>query len=164
MSGCQNNNVLVFEQEKCVGCRRCEYACSFKEIKDNLPRDPRISNHPFRKSAQFISVMCMQCREPVCMEVCPVGAISRNEKGIVTVDEQRCIGCKMCVMTCPFGGALYSPALCAATKCDLCGGDPECVKACPTGALRYMQPQEFAMERRERIAKHLTELYGKECI
>lgn len=164
MNECNTNGALVFEQEKCVGCRRCEYACSFKEINEHLPREPRINNYPFRKSAQFISVTCMQCREPVCMEVCPVGAISRNEKGITNVNPQKCIGCKMCIMTCPFGGVLYAPTIGRTVKCDLCGGDPECAKACPTKALRYMPPQDLTMERRETIAKHLMQLFKRDCL
>ena len=38
-----------------------------------------------------------------CMEVCPVGAISRNESGNLVVDKERCIGCKKCTKVCPNG-------------------------------------------------------------
>ena len=38
-----------------------------------------------------------------CMAVCPVGAISRNEKGNLVVDKEKCIGCKKCTKVCPNG-------------------------------------------------------------
>ncbi|OGF21783.1 hypothetical protein A2Y83_05335 [Candidatus Falkowbacteria bacterium RBG_13_39_14] len=34
-----------------------------------------------------------------CIDVCPAGAISK-EKGFITVDEAKCIGCGACVSVC----------------------------------------------------------------
>ena len=36
-----------------------------------------------------------------CIAVCPAGAISKDEKGNVTVDKEKCIGCGKCVSVCP---------------------------------------------------------------
>ncbi len=36
-----------------------------------------------------------------CISVCPVGAISKDEKGNVVVDKEKCIGCGKCVSVCP---------------------------------------------------------------
>ncbi|MBO8436181.1 MAG: RnfABCDGE type electron transport complex subunit B [Spirochaetes bacterium] len=36
-----------------------------------------------------------------CISVCPVGAISRDEKGDIVVDKERCIACGKCVSVCP---------------------------------------------------------------
>ena len=36
-----------------------------------------------------------------CSKVCPVNAITVTEKGIVNIDEEKCVSCKKCVSTCP---------------------------------------------------------------
>lgn len=36
-----------------------------------------------------------------CVKVCPVDAITVTEKGIVNIDEEKCVSCKKCVTTCP---------------------------------------------------------------
>jgi Fe-S-cluster-containing hydrogenase component 2 len=53
------------------------------------------------------------------------------------VDEERCIGCKECVLHCPFGAANLHPITKKAFKCDLCGGEALCAEYCPTGAMSY---------------------------
>ncbi len=45
---------------------------------------------------------CRQCEDAPCANVCPNGAISRD-KGFVHVMQERCIGCKTCVVACPYG-------------------------------------------------------------
>ena len=41
------------------------------------------------------------------MEVCPTGATVQLEDGIVIVQQEKCMGCKACMMACPYG-ARYS--------------------------------------------------------
>lgn len=36
-----------------------------------------------------------------CMKVCPADAISRDERGKITVDKEKCIGCQACTKVCP---------------------------------------------------------------
>ena len=77
------------------------------------------------------------------MAVCPASAISkRDEDGIVTVDQDRCIGCKYCNIACPFGVPQYNSK--GMVKCDGCistglktGELPACVKAVGNGALHF---------------------------
>ncbi|HOR80455.1 MAG TPA: RnfABCDGE type electron transport complex subunit B [Sphaerochaeta sp.] len=38
-----------------------------------------------------------------CINVCPTGAISKDEKGYIIVDEKKCISCEKCVLVCPTG-------------------------------------------------------------
>ena len=38
-----------------------------------------------------------------CIEVCPVGAISFTNNGLVRVDREKCIGCEKCIAVCPSG-------------------------------------------------------------
>jgi len=75
------------------------------------------------------------------MEVCPVKAIEkRKEDGIVIVHEEKCIGCRICLMVCPFG-AFGMGKNRKVKKCHYClertskGLEPACVRVCPFGAL-----------------------------
>src|SRR3546814_20585339 len=44
---------------------------------------------------------CLHCAEPDCVTVCPTGAsYKREEDGIVLVNEDICIGCKLCSWAC----------------------------------------------------------------
>jgi Fe-S-cluster-containing dehydrogenase component len=75
------------------------------------------------------------------MAACPVEAISRNERGIVLIDDDLCIGCRECIEACPFDAMQFEDRREVAVKCDLChhrlGEDklPACVGVCPTGCI-----------------------------
>ncbi|MHB8913187.1 MAG: 4Fe-4S dicluster domain-containing protein [Lysobacter sp.] len=93
---------------------------------------------------------CLHCEEPACVTVCPTGAsYKRAEDGIVLVDEDKCIGCKLCSWACPYGAREYSPVEGVMKKCTLCidriyndnldeaDRQPACVQACPTKARHF---------------------------
>jgi Fe-S-cluster-containing dehydrogenase component len=82
--------------------------------------------------------------------VCPTGAsYKRAEDGIVLVDEDKCIGCKLCSWACPYGAREYSAVEGVMKKCTLCVDriynenleeaerQPACVQACPTKARHF---------------------------
>ena len=65
-----------------------------------------------------------------------------EETGAVLCDEDRCVGCWMCVMVCPFGAIQRNTVgNKAASKCDLCYGEeiPACVANCPNEALTFVE-------------------------
>ena len=63
---------------------------------------------------------CLHCETPACVTVCPTGAsYKRAEDGIVLVDEDKCIGCKLCSWACPYGAREYSEPLGTMKKCTL---------------------------------------------
>ena len=73
------------------------------------------------------------------------GAMYRDpETGAILCDEDRCIGCWMCIMVCPAGAILRGNDESVASKCDMCIGEeiPACVKNCPNAALRIVDSEE----------------------
>jgi Fe-S-cluster-containing dehydrogenase component len=93
---------------------------------------------------------CLHCEKPDCVTVCPTGAsYKRAEDGIVLIDEQKCIGCKLCSWACPYGAREYSEVRGVMQKCTLCvdriynetlpvdDRQPACVMACPTRARHF---------------------------
>ncbi len=109
---------------RCIGCRRCAYAC-VKE--NNQSRDPqvewiRVLRQKREKGVDlegadqyydvekvpeegytYIPVQCQQCENPPCVSSCPVGATWKEKDGIVVIDYDWCIGCRCCVAACPYG-------------------------------------------------------------
>ena len=82
------------------------------------------------------------------MQACPVEAITKNmETGAMEVNENTCVGCKVCTIACPFGTINYVSDTGKVAKCDLCGGDPKCAEACPTGAITYIDANQTGYER-----------------
>jgi len=153
----QAQGMIVADPVLCVGCGRCELACtefndgkaapSLARIKvdRNLnfgPLAPAIwrVGHGNMGDGLIIQDLCRQCPHPVpCANMCPEGAIvvSPGTKARV-VDPERCTGCGICLRACPWEMITFDPESRKASKCHLCQGKPKCVAACPSGALRYV--------------------------
>lgn len=128
--------LLKVYPDKCTGCLCCELACSCNNGEFN-PNRVRIDVIENPATGLPIPVYCKQCKKPACKEVCPVEAIRRDElEGIVTIDEQICIGCLLCVEACPFGCMFVDMEKGKAIKCDLCRGNPKCAQYCIYDALK----------------------------
>ncbi|MBP1926179.1 Fe-S-cluster-containing hydrogenase component 2 [Sedimentibacter acidaminivorans] len=148
---------IVISPEKCTGCRTCELVCSFYKIDEFNPKDAAISVLSYDEAGIQVPMTCLQCDEPHCMTVCTVNAITKDSKtGIVHVDGEKCIGCKMCVSACPFGNMTYSSRQKKVIKCDLCDGYPQCVRLCPSGALDYKE-LDSSLQKRKNIASQFVE-------
>jgi Fe-S-cluster-containing dehydrogenase component len=93
--------------------------------------------------ADFIPIYCHHCAKAPCKEACPVDAISRNEHGIVLIDDNICIGCRECLIACPFSAMQFEENREIAVKCDLCqhrlveNKQPACISVCPTGCIYF---------------------------
>jgi Fe-S-cluster-containing dehydrogenase component len=103
--------VMVIDQRKCIGCHACTISCV---AENKLP--PGVVYRPVleeetgtypRVGRKFLPRPCMQCDRPPCVGVCPVGATEKGSEGVVTVDYQRCIGCRYCVTACPYGARTF---------------------------------------------------------
>ncbi|MFQ6033735.1 MAG: thiamine pyrophosphate-dependent enzyme [Candidatus Bipolaricaulia bacterium] len=133
-------DVLKIEYGGCPpGCRACEEACAGERGEGRCAgitavHLPEVGFHG--------ALTCGQCSEPACMEVCPVGAITKDEDdGIVRIDEQRCIGCGLCTLACPYGGMGWDLKEQRPFKCDRCDGEsePPCVAACEDERLSLLR-------------------------
>lgn len=152
---------MLLDLKRCIGCHTCTITCKTENytrpgifwnqvITQELGEYPSVSKY-------FLPRMCMQCENPSCVEVCPTGASLKRDDGVVTIDEEKCAGCKYCIVACPYGarylnvdnGGYYGKELLpnerigyqehkvgVVTKCDFCldrlerGEQPACVKSC----------------------------------
>jgi len=122
--------------DTCTGCRLCEVICSFNKSCNCDPFIGRIGVGKYEINSIENPVVCRQCEEPECVQVCPVGALVKDPfTGVVEYDQGKCIKCGLCTKACPWGSIWKNKRDGFILKCDLCGGDPECVKYCPTNSL-----------------------------
>jgi Fe-S-cluster-containing dehydrogenase component len=93
---------------------------------------------------------CLHCEDPPCVTVCPTGAsYKRAEDGIVLVNAEICIGCKLCSWACPYGAREFDQDEGVMRKCTLCIDRiynqnlpeqervPACVATCPARARHF---------------------------
>ena len=153
--------ILFVDSEKCTGCQLCEIVCSLYQEKVSNPSRARIHIVKWENVGLFIPMVCQQCDKPICETVCPMLAVSRDEKtGALLIDSELCVGCKLCVMFCPFGGVGIDKNR-KIIKCDLCDGDPVCVKFCVPGALQFIDSNAINLQKKRVAAGKLSELMKK---
>jgi TPP-dependent indolepyruvate ferredoxin oxidoreductase alpha subunit len=129
------NQHVDCDNEKCVGCDICEYACSFEKEKVFNPLKSRIRSV---RVGQILNsaVTCKGCIDAPCILACPENAITQNkETGAIAIDEAKCKGCDWCIEACKYGAITLHPSSRKAIVCDTCGGNPKCIPACPESAL-----------------------------
>lgn len=153
---------FYFNADVCVGCKACQLAC---KDKNDLPVGViwrRVIEYesgswtpsgsimvPQEIFGYFTSIACNHCENAICMDACPAGAITKTDKGIVLINEDKCIGCRYCEWVCPYAGPQYNHETGAMTKCDFCydlqaaGKNPACVDACPMRALEFGDIEEL---------------------
>jgi len=170
---------MVIDLRKCDGCQsigkppQCTQAC----IEGHFAPEPmewiQIYESPLdaeAKATQFLPTPCQQCQNPPCVNVCPVAATFSTPEGTVLIDQQRCIGCRLCMEACPYDRRFFnwgnaplppealfleyhpehqSPAIRGTVmKCDFCpdvaraGRLPYCAQGCHNGAIYYGDLEE----------------------
>jgi len=117
---------------RCIGCRRCVYACVGE---NNQSRDPQIQwiqvfefkrkdtirwinlekgnplfDHGLQpaKDMVYLPMACMQCENPECVRACPTNATWKEPDGIIVIDYNWCIGCRYCITACPYGARRFN--------------------------------------------------------
>ena len=181
----------------CIGCRKCEWACNDA---NSLPtqelrafEDTSVFKHRRRPSHDAFTVVnefqnvadaakkytiklqCMHCNDPSCVSACIVGALHKSERGPVTYDSWKCIGCRYCMVACPFQIPAYEyhnaldPQV---RKCTFCasriieqGGRPACVEICPCEALVFGSRADLIDLAQSRIksnhGRYVNHIYGE---
>ena len=171
---------ILYDATLCIDCKQCEQACA---AENGLPYDDKIaeqnvtSAHKYttvlNKDDKYMRKLCMNCDDPACASVCPVGALKKTSLGPVTYDKHKCMGCRYCMAACPFGVPKYEwdKAIPGVRKCIMCaprvaqGKPTACAEACPTGATKFGERDELLKEARKRIQenpdKYLPHIYGE---
>lgn len=156
--------------ETCVGCHTCELACAIahskaKDLLQAFLRGERPGYRIYVESFRTtpVPVPCNHCEEAACVMACPTGAANRKtDGGPVFIDDDRCIGCGMCVQACPFGVVSISVESKKAYKCDLCierlarEEEPACVASCPTRSLSFGTGYVLTKNKREKVAEMMA--------
>ena len=149
-------SLLVLDLQKCTRCDACVNACA-----DAHEGVTRLVREGLRFDQFLVATSCRQCRDPLCMVGCPVGAI-RRRNSLEVIIEDWCIGCGLCARNCPYGNINLHPFEVMAddpehpgrkkavikqkaTSCDLCTHlkEPSCVYACPHDAAHRVDPRKF---------------------
>jgi Fe-S-cluster-containing dehydrogenase component len=159
--------VMVIDLSRCKNLKKCAEACN--HMHHVHPGQNWIKIYPMQDAEHtapyWQPTTCMHCDEPPCVKVCPVDATFKREDGIVSIDSERCIGCRFCMAACPYSTRVFNweelnlsdeiahqPYSCETSvpqkkgtvgKCDFCpdtvrkGGLPHCVSACPNGVFFF---------------------------
>lgn len=133
MKNSTNVKILKFHPEKCNGCLECERACSMIHFKTKNGGE-QSAIRIFKKGNGYRMHVCDH--RGLCLDMCPVGALTRKKNGIVWLDKNICIGCQACVGFCPIGAMKKSDAGIEPFKCISCGA---CVRACTENALELVK-------------------------
>ena len=135
------------KEENCMACRLCEVGCTVEHSKSKdvleayLVEKPRVFAHTSVEvePTESFSRQCRHCVDAPCVDACMNGAMHKDPiTGAIRINQDKCVGCWMCIMTCPYG--VIKPDIenkKVASKCDLCveSGFPECVANCPNEAI-----------------------------
>lgn len=138
---------VLFDVAKCIGCRRCEWACNEWNKNPNQPievfersrfESPSVFDQIRRPSAgnftvvnrffvagrsYYVKIQCMHCKDPACVSACFVGAFVNTREGPVIYNPDLCVGCRYCMIACPFdilAYEYYDPLTPEVTKCTMC--------------------------------------------
>jgi sulfite dehydrogenase (quinone) subunit SoeB len=160
---------LVIDLDTCVGCHACAVNCKewntgghYAPLPDTDPYGKKPDGVWFNRIHSYeagcgstsktvnFPRSCLHCEQPQCVTVCPTGAsYKRAEDGIVLVNTDICIGCKLCSWACPYGAREFDEDQGVMKKCTLCidriynetlpeaEREPACVATCPSRARHF---------------------------
>jgi len=182
---------MVIDLRRCDGCvelgepPQCTQFCNWgrfvPEGQEWVAVIPQEHEDPPGAAPHTMPIPCFQCENAPCVNVCPVGATFHTVEGTVLIDQERCIGCRLCIAACPYSRRFFNwdepaqpdwvkrsaynvrtqtPAFRGTVmKCDFCtdrleaGGLPMCAQGCPWGALYFGDLEEDVATNGREIVK-----------
>jgi formate dehydrogenase iron-sulfur subunit len=183
---------VLVDLTKCIGCRSCEQACAeanglpaadMSQVGTDIPAAPRrttsdtqrtvVNRNPTSAGDVFAKGQCMHCLEPACAAACLTRALYKTPEGPVIWRENKCMGCRFCMVSCPFDAPKfeYYSANPKIQKCQLCfgrvkeGGQPACVENCGGNALTFGKRGDLLEQARRLIyqspGQYVSHIYGE---
>ena len=180
---------ILIDATRCVGCRTCEEVCAsahglpVPDTSDMSVFDKRreptetqwtvVNRFETTAGELFAKKQCMHCVQPACASACLTKAMYKTENGPVIWREEKCMGCRFCMVSCPFDIPKfeYNSAVPKIQKCVMCwdqvreGKKPVCVENCPAEALLFGKRKELLEIARSRIYsepdKYVHHIYGE---
>jgi formate dehydrogenase iron-sulfur subunit len=179
---------VLVDTTKCAGCRMCEVACAQANglpAPDHSPaaleqerttsetQRTVVNRYETDKGTVSVKKQCMHCVQPACASACLTRAMLKTHEGPVVWRENKCMGCRFCMVSCPFNVPKfeYHSANPKIQKCTLCwerlneGQEPACVANCPMKALTFGKRNDLLREARQRIYedpdRYIDHIYGE---
>jgi formate dehydrogenase iron-sulfur subunit len=173
---------ILVDTTECVGCRTCEFACAEanglpepdeddavleNERKQTPDQWSIINEYETDAGEVYVKKQCMHCVQPACASACLTKAMLKTEKGPVIWREDKCMGCRFCMVSCPFDIPKfeYDSANPKIQKCQMCfsrlkeGKQPACVSECPAEALTFGKRRDLIEIARKRIYTNPDDYY-----
>lgn len=188
------DKAILFDSSRCSACQACVAACKERfglaaavSSEDEAARAFGRAAVPDEEAPMAVTVVeraladgttvcevarsgCVHCAQAPCADVCPTGALARNEGGFVSLNGDRCVSCHMCSMVCPADAPRYGDDRGQVILCDGCfalvadGALPACVVACPLGALAFDDREAVVARANERAASLRERGWGNAAV
>lgn len=102
--------VMVVDLARCKNAKKCQESCNKNHFitGDNAWLKIYKMQDNEESAPYWMPTLCQHCDQPACVKVCPVDATFKRRDGIVSIDSERCIGCRFCMAACPYSVRVFN--------------------------------------------------------